>query len=118
MGVDDGCRRWYRRFAPYIPNASPPAYEIDQILPCSHLPFGPWMFPAPHNAEMVLDRTFTPSWRENCTGWVQGAKPCDSLRGDHAFVYEEGTVHTLKNGSTVIASFNVTNGTYLPIAKR
>lgn len=115
VGRDDGCRRWYKRF---MPNTPPPADKIDLVLPCSHLPFGPWMFPSPHNAEAVLDRLYTPNWREQCKGWMRGKTTCDSLRGNHSFVYEEGTVHTLKNGSTVIESFDVINGTYHPIAKR
>eukprot|EP00578_Thalassiosira_sp_NH16_P012246 CAMPEP_0181119422 /NCGR_PEP_ID=MMETSP1071-20121207/23596_1 /TAXON_ID=35127 /ORGANISM="Thalassiosira sp., Strain NH16" /LENGTH=250 /DNA_ID=CAMNT_0023203973 /DNA_START=72 /DNA_END=821 /DNA_ORIENTATION=- len=38
VGVENGCQRWYRRFW----NALPPAYETNQLLPSTVVPFGPW----------------------------------------------------------------------------
>mmetsp|Transcript_34479 Transcript_34479/g.74535 ORF Transcript_34479/g.74535 Transcript_34479/m.74535 type:complete len:344 (-) Transcript_34479:2464-3495(-) len=111
VGVKNGCQRWYRRFW----NAPPPAYKTDNLLPCYTIPFGPWMFPSPRNVEVVLDRTYTPSWTKNCKGWQKGVVACESMFEEYAFVHTDGNVYTLKKGRTVIASFRVMNGVFQPI---
>ena len=109
VGVDNGCKRWYRKYK--WKNSQPPHFKTAQLA-CSQIPFGTWMFPSPHNVDAVLNGQFrSTNWATRCFDHKKKVDvECKSQ--SYGFVHTNGSIHTLKRGESVVASFSVKNGTY------
>ena len=58
-GIDNGCRRWYKKYR----NADPPIYNEDMFFPLKQVKFGPYMMPVPSQTERYLDFKYK-HWRD------------------------------------------------------
>lgn len=108
VGIEDGCRRWYKKYWGFG-HRTPPVFAANDVVPPATIPFGPFLFPAPQNPDAVLDVMYFKLWRRRCKGWGRGGEPCTGLMKQYPFVYvdQDERKITVKRGKDELASFEM-----------